>query len=99
MEQDPLLSRLEALLVERVPEQVKALCISEPVYCLRLRYYGRDEGEGAPTLMLPPEALRRKIIAEKGAGAPYYIWCADELDSLDEVTHVVIHDSATMRGG
>ena len=72
--------RLQERLVELIPQRVGALGIVEPVYCLRVWYYGTDAGgDRVPSLMLCPDAARRRVLAEKGDAAPHYLWCADEV--------------------
>ena len=39
---EQILARLEELLVAEIPRCVKALSIVEPVYCLRIWWYGTD---------------------------------------------------------
>lgn len=77
---DKTLSAIEQKLVTLIPIRVQSLEISDPVYCLRIWYYGTDAfGDRVPTLMLCSEANRRKVVAAKGDTAPHYLWCADEL--------------------
>jgi hypothetical protein len=74
------LAALQERLVELIPQRVGALGIGEPVYCLRVWYYGTDTGgDRVPSLMLCPDAVRRRVLAEKGDNAPHYLWCADEV--------------------
>jgi hypothetical protein len=71
---------IEDRLGELIPRRVKALGISEPVYCLRIWYYGTDTGgDRVPSLMFCTAAARRKVLAEKGDKVPHYLWCADEV--------------------
>jgi len=80
-------------LVELIPRQVRALGISEPVYCLRIWYYWTDAGgDRVPSLMLCTDASRRKVLAEKGNEAPPYLWCADEV--CDRAYSSMIDDAA-----
>ncbi len=75
-----LLAALQERLIELIPQRVGALGIGEPVYCLRVWYYGTDVGgDRVPSLMLCPDAARRRVLAEKGDVAPHYLWCADEV--------------------
>ncbi|HXT57298.1 MAG TPA: hypothetical protein VN699_01635 [Pirellulales bacterium] len=76
-----ILNCLEERLATAVPLRVRAMEIIEPVYCLRIWYFGTDvlpEGR-TPSLMLAKEAWWQQMLAEKGEKAPYYIWCADEI--------------------
>lgn len=83
---EQILARLEELLVAEIPRCVKALNIVEPVYCLRIWWYGTDcmPEDRTPSLMLAKESYRRRIVAEKGDKAPNYLWGADEVDSFDD---------------
>ena len=75
-----LLAALQERLIELIPQRVGALGIGEPVYCLRVWYYGTDVGlDRVPSLMLCPDAARRRVLAEKEDVAPHYWWCADEV--------------------
>ena len=75
-----LLAALQERLIELIPQRVRALGIGEPVYCLRVWYYGTDVGlDRVPSLMLCPDAARRRVLAEKGDVAPHYLSCADEV--------------------
>lgn len=47
-----------------------------------------------PSLMLPKEAVRRKLMSEQGAKAPHYVWCADELMHPSWVYNTKIDDAA-----
>jgi hypothetical protein len=79
-----ILNRLEDLLVAQIPDAVKKLRIREPVYSLRIWYFGSDEGgDRSPKLILPTEALRQKVIKTKGNNAPHFLWAADELYHVD----------------
>jgi hypothetical protein len=80
-----LLSRIEERLVALIPSHVAALGIREPVYCLRNWYYGTDmlPTERVPTLMLPKESTRQRVLSARGPKAPHYLWCADELSSRE----------------
>jgi len=82
MSQKKLLSEIESLLVTHIPVRVKAAKIKEPVYSLRVWFHGSDTygPDRTPGLMLPKESWRVKVLAEKGAEAPPFLWCADELD-------------------
>lgn len=76
---DPL-AAVENGLVGLIPRRVQALGLREPMYCLRVWYYGTDTGgDRVPSLTLCPEAARRKVLAKKGHKVPHYLWCADEL--------------------
>lgn len=91
---EALLTEAEERLVMLIPLRVKSLGIREPVYCLRIWYYGTDTvGDRTPSLMLPKEAVRRKLMSEKGAKAPHYLWCADELIHSGWVYNVTIDDA------
>jgi hypothetical protein len=75
-----VLAAIEERLVELIPQRVKALGIDEPVYCLRIWYYGTDTGgDRVPSLMLGTAAARQAVLAAKGDAAPHYLWCADEV--------------------
>lgn len=75
-----ILAQAEDRLVALIPTRVKAIGIQEPVYCLRIWYYGTDTGgDRVPSLMLVKESVRRRRIAEKGANVPHHLWSADEL--------------------
>jgi hypothetical protein len=75
-----ILKELENLLVQFIPQAVQSRDVAEPVYCLRIWFYGTDSiGDLHPSLVLKKESARRRVIAEKGVEAPYYLWCADEL--------------------
>jgi hypothetical protein len=93
-ERDALLVKAEERLVTLIPNRVKALGIREAVYCLRIWYYGTDTvGDRTPTLMLPKESLRRRLVAKKGPKVPHYLWCADELTHIDWAYTVEIKDA------
>lgn len=79
-----ILKRLEELLVAAIPARVERLAIADPVYCLRVWYFGTDvmPEERTPSLMLPKEAWRRQVLAERGEKVPQYLWCPDEIDSF-----------------
>jgi hypothetical protein len=83
---DDLLFRLEERLIALIPKRVAALGIREPVYSLRIWYYGTDvpSDERVPSLMLPKEATRQSILSQRGPKAPHYLWCADELDTREQ---------------
>lgn len=83
----PILDRLEELLAAAIPPRVKALGITDLVYCLRIWYFGTDAlpEDRTPSLMLPKEAWRQRMSAEKGDDAPYYIWCPDEIDAFRDM--------------
>ena len=76
------LARIEELIVQNAPSYVTAMKIREPVFCLRIWYFGGDclPGERAPMLMLPTDSLRQSILKQHGKQAPHYLWCADEFD-------------------
>jgi hypothetical protein len=77
---DPGLGQLEERLVKIIPGCVRAIGIEEPVYCLRIWYYGTDTvGDRTPSLMLPKESVRKQLAQEKGPRLPNYLWGADEL--------------------
>ena len=77
---DALLAGAEERLAALVPPAVRALGIREPVYCLRIWYFsGCNDGYRLPSLLLAPEAARRRALAEYGNTAPHHLWCADEL--------------------
>lgn len=77
---DPGLAQLEERLVKVIPSFVRAIGIDEPVYCLRIWYYGTDTaGDRTPSLMLPKESVRKQLAKEKGPKLPQYLWGADEL--------------------
>lgn len=83
----PLLETLEELLVKEIPRRVATLELRDPVYCLRIWYYGGDTDLGCPpSLMLPRESVRRTAQVEKGVKSPHFIWCADELGSWRDTT-------------
>ena len=84
-----ILERLEKLLVDTIPKRVEMLGISEPVYCLRIWYFGTDvmPEERTPSLMLPKEAWRKRVLAEKGEKVPHYLWCPDEIDSFRDMAY------------
>jgi hypothetical protein len=78
----PLLEKLEQLLIEEIPKAVKRAAFNERTYCLRIAYFGSDsEGDREPVLTLVRENARIKAIGEHGRQAPHYIWCADEVES------------------
>ena len=100
MNSPEILDRLEDLLTAAIPLRVKAIRISEPVYCLRIWYKGTDSlpEDRTPSLMLPKQAWRERMLAEKGEGAPHYIWAADEIDTFrDMVYFAEIGDPAIER--
>ena len=77
---EALLASAEDRLVALVPPLVRSLGFREPVYCLRLWYYeGGGDGGRLPSVLLAPDAARRRALAEHGNTAPHYLWCADEL--------------------
>jgi hypothetical protein len=77
---DPELAQLEERLVKVIPGCVRAIGINEPVYCLRIWYYGTDTvGDRTPSLTLPKESARQQLKKEKGLKLPQYLWGADEL--------------------
>jgi hypothetical protein len=89
-----LLRRLEETLIEDIPPRVKALRIPEPVYCLRIWYYGTDtDGDRTPSLTLKTEALRQRLVAEKEKQAPHYLWCADECEQGEGVFRTPIRNT------
>jgi hypothetical protein len=74
------LAAVEDQLVRLIPGRVRSLGVREPVYCLRVWYYGTDTGgDRVPSLTLCLDAARRNVLADKGNNAPHYLWCADEL--------------------
>ena len=65
MNQADILSRLEDLLVKNIPSAVERLRMKEPVYSLRIWYFGSDVvGDRTPALMIPTDALRQSIFIE-----------------------------------
>jgi hypothetical protein len=83
-EQPEILAQLEEALVECIPKHIENVSIREPVYSLRIWYFGTDLiGDRAPELMLTTESLRQQIIVEKGNLVPASLWGADELDHVD----------------
>jgi hypothetical protein len=98
MKGDAALRQLEKSLVAQIPERVKALRIAEPVYCLRIWYYGTDSvGDRAPSLTLKTEALRQQLLRDKGKKAPHYIWCADEYEDGAGVFNSPLSDATISR--
>jgi hypothetical protein len=78
--QDQLLIEAEEMLVKQTPPLVQSIGIREPVYCLRIWYYGSDVvDDRVPDVMLPKESVRAHALAHRGETAPTYIWGADEL--------------------
>jgi hypothetical protein len=93
-----LISQLEDSLIAFIPPRVKSLRILEPVYCLRVWYYGTDiDGNRTPSLTLKTEALRKEVIVEKGKKAPHYLWCADEYEVGDGVFRDTVEDKTISR--
>jgi hypothetical protein len=93
-----LLRQLEEPLVTCIPKRVKALRLREPVYCLRIWFYGTDcVGEGIPSLTLKTESLRQRVLADKGKQAPHYLWCADECEDGAGVIRATITNAAISR--
>jgi hypothetical protein len=93
-EHEALLAETEKRLIALIPPRIKALDIREPVYCLRVWYYGTDtDGDRVPSLMLAKESVRRKLVSEKGAEAPHYLWCADEPTQPGWVYNAEIKDA------
>lgn len=93
----PILDCLEERLVAAIPARVKAMEVVEPVYCLRIWYFGTDTlpAERTPSLMLPKEAWRQRMLKEKGEKAPYFIWCADEIYNFRDAAYFAeLADSA-----
>ena len=85
---DALFKAAEDRLVELVPPLAVSLDIRKPVYCLRLWYYeGGSDGGRLPSLLLVPEAYRRKALTAWGDKAPHYLWCADELTGRTAAAH------------
>lgn len=84
-----ILDCLEDRLVAAIPSRVKEMEITEPAYCLRIWYFGTDvlPGERTPSLMLPKEAWRRRMLTERGENAPYSIWCADEIYNFRDAAY------------
>ena len=79
-----ILGHLEDLLVTHIPEAAKKMRIKEPVYSLRIWYFGSDtEGDRSPNLIVATEALRQKVLQQKGETAPHFLWAADELYHVD----------------
>ncbi len=74
---DDALALAEDWLVAEVPGRVASLPIAGPVYCLRV-WYNDDSSESA-SLLVCPDAHRRRALAAKGDSAPHFLWCADEL--------------------
>jgi hypothetical protein len=93
-----LLRQLEETLVTSIPPRVKAVRLREPVYCLRIWFYGTDAvGGRTPSLTLKTDSLRQKVLKDKGKRAPHYLWCADECEDGDGVIHATITDAAVSR--
>src|SRR5262249_2185782 len=65
-------------LVDAIPRTVAALGLAEPICCLRIYYY--DTHAPCAYLLLRPvdESFRRKVLAEKGRDALYYLWASAE---------------------
>lgn len=84
-----ILDRLEDLLTTAIPLRAKSIQISEPVYCLRIWYKGTNSlpDDRTPSLMLPKRVWRERMLAEKGAEAPHYIWAADEVDTFRDMAY------------
>jgi hypothetical protein len=91
-----ILAALKERLVELIPQRVGALGLGEPVYCLRVWYYGTDAGgDGVPSLMLCPNTARRRMLAARGDEAPHYLCCADEVgvgSSTAEINELTASD-------
>ena len=84
MNPEDVLQKMEDRLVAVVPGKVQSMNITEPVYALRLWYYGwsMSEDERVPSIMLPKENYRQRIIEQFADDLDYrcyYIWGADEL--------------------
>jgi hypothetical protein len=94
MTPDQLLNELERLLLASIPKHVGNLRIREPMYCLRLWYYGSDTPAEFLTfrLTLKSSALRSRLVSEKGAEAPHYLWCADEVERGEGVINSDLTD-------
>src|SRR5258708_36358984 len=85
---------LVPVLVEAIPRAVKAEDFAEPVYCLRVYYDSIDTPEEgyATRLRLIKKASRARVLASKGRNAPYYLWCADETDCLEQGPNICLDD-------
>ncbi len=94
MNQDSLLAEMERRLITLIPKQVQSLRIREAMYCLRIWYFGSDSAldDWQFKLTLKPAALRARLVAEKGAESPHYIWCADECEDGSGVINSVVVD-------
>ena len=96
MNRHPVLLELEELLVSLAPGAVASIRdeIVEPVYSLRMWYYGTDTyGDLSPSLMLPKESIRRERLLTKGQKAPHHIWCADELTDIGAAYSADLNDA------
>jgi hypothetical protein len=98
MQNDVVLRKLEESLLAHIPHRVQSLGIAQPVYCLRIWYYGTDiDGDRTPSLTFKTDALRQQLLRDKGKKAPYYIWCADEYESGDDVINTPLVDVTISR--
>jgi hypothetical protein len=89
MATDPILGKLEGLLIAEIPQAVKRAQVVEPVYCLRIYYDATDMPEEgfATRLWLVKDAARTRLLKLQGKQAPGFIWCADEVDRTEDGYH------------
>lgn len=83
------LAQIEELLVTETPTAVKSAKIKDPVYCLRIWYYGTSSsGNAVPSLMLVKESTRRDFLANDKSNALHKIWCADEVTNPGQAIQI-----------
>ena len=89
-----LLTEIEDRLVERVPEIVRGVTLSEPIYAIVIQYFGLDSyGDLSPNLRMPCLSRREAIISSNSDTAPSLIWDHDEFDDDLAVVDADIGDS------
>ena len=82
-------SRLFKLILERIEQ----LNITEPVYAMRVYYYGTDSDDTCtPTLLLPYVRTQKRLIEKNPGNFSDYIWSADEHDCKDDGVFAYLKD-------
>jgi hypothetical protein len=103
MDLKSLLQEAEDLLVAEIPRTIRAAKPKETVYGLLIQFTGVDTDlDGfAPPMFLPPDSLRRRLLAEHPKD-PWYLWAVPEWENdpgvvrlncknaaLDEKLHLI----------
>ena len=97
MDWQVVFAEIEDHLVALIPQRVRDLRMEVPVYCLFIDYYSSAVlGDLVPTLRLATVSLRDRVLATKGAEAPYYLWSPQELPNSREVINATLDDEVLL---